>query len=231
MMTIMQRTTQSLSTGAEVLRSSSRLERALVVGVAVASLSSVVGCASVPRAGSPENPLQRGPLPAHRINWPARYEPKEASFFVHNQIDIDAPPAAVWNVIVQAETWPSWYEGAENVQVTSATNSVLDARATFTWTTMGLDFTSTVTEFQPPFRLSWESRKSTIQGYHAWLIIPRGAGSRLVTEESQHGFMTTLQKLFVPNKLRRLHDVWLSQIKKRAEAAAAWPPSPVEGPR
>jgi hypothetical protein len=55
-------------------------------------------------------------------------------------------------------------------------------------------------------------------------LIPSGTGSRLVTEESQHGFMTLRQKVFVPNKLHRLHDVWLAQIKKRAEAVAT--PSP-----
>jgi uncharacterized protein YndB with AHSA1/START domain len=183
-------------------------------------LASVVGCASVPRAGSPENPLSKSAELANRINWPQQYEPKNASFFVHNQIDIDAPPEAVWNVIIQAETWPAWYEGAENVKVLNGKNGVLGARSSFTWTTMGLDFISTVTEFRPPFRLSWESRKSTIQGYHAWLIVPTSTGSRLVTEESQHGFMTLLQKIFVPNKLHQLHDVWLSQIKKKAEAAA-----------
>jgi uncharacterized protein YndB with AHSA1/START domain len=184
-------------------------------------LFSMLGCASVPRAGSPENAFSKGTVPANRINWPEQYEPKRVSFFVHNQIDIDASPEAVWKVIVQAETWPTWYEGAENVKVSNGTNGVLGPRSAFTWSTMGLDFVSTVTEFQPPYRLSWESRKSTIQGYHAWLIIPTVTGSRVVTEESQYGFMTLLQKIFVPNKLHRLHDVWLNQIKKRAEAADA----------
>jgi uncharacterized protein YndB with AHSA1/START domain len=192
-------------------------------------LSPALGCASVPRAGSAENALREGTVPATRINWPERYEPKEASFFVHNQIDIDAPPEAVWNVIVQAETWPAWYEGAENVKVSNGTNGVLGPRSTFTWSTMGLDFTSTVTEFEPPYRLSWESRKSTIQGYHAWLIIRTDTGSRVVTEESQYGFMTLLQKVFVPNKLHRLHDVWLNQIKTRAEAPPVRQPSPANG--
>jgi hypothetical protein len=71
-----------------------------------------------------------------------------------------------------------------------------------------------------PFRLSWESRKSTIKGYHAWLIIPSGTGCRLVTEESQHGFLTLMQKIFQPDKLHRLHGVWISQIKKKSEAVA-----------
>lgn len=30
--------------------------------------------------------------------------------------------------------------------------------------------------------------------------------------------LTFFQKVFVPNKLSRLHDTWLAGIKKRAEA-------------
>jgi len=187
-------------------------------------LCSLVGCASIPRVGSPQNALGKAEIPADRINWPEQYEPEDASFFVHNQIDINAPPEAVWEVIIQAETWPSWYEGAENVKVTNGANGALGPRSSFTWSTMGLDFTSTITEFQAPYRLSWESRKSTIQGYHAWLLTPSGAGCRLITEESQHGFMTLMQKIFVPNKLHRLHDSWLSQIKKKAESRTSQQP-------
>jgi uncharacterized protein YndB with AHSA1/START domain len=183
-------------------------------------LASLVNCASAPRAGSAENPLPSGPTPADRINWPAQYVPERASFFVHNQIDVDAPPDVVFGVLVEAETWPTWYEGAKDVRVLGDTNGALAERSSFSWSTMGLDFTSVVTEFRPPHRLSWESRKSTIQGYHAWLIVPSGTGSRVVTEESQYGFMTGMQKVFVPNKLRRLHDTWLAELKKRAEAAA-----------
>ena len=47
-----------------------------------------------------------------------------------------------------------------------------------------------------------------------------GRGCRLVTAESQHGLLTFLQRVFVPTKLHDLHDVWLAQIKKRAEAVA-----------
>jgi uncharacterized protein YndB with AHSA1/START domain len=179
----------------------------------------LVACTSVPPARSPDVTSGGERVPEDQIRWPAQYRPEEASFFVHNQIDIDAPAEDVWNVIIQAETWPAWYEGASDVKIVrGGKRGALDDDAEFSWKTMGLDFVSQVIEFQPPFRLSWESRKSTIQGYHAWLIVPSGTGSRLVTEESQHGFMTFLQKVFVPKKLHRLHEKWLSQIKKKAEA-------------
>ena len=82
---------------------------------------------------------------------------------------------------------------------------------------MGLNFKSTIKEYEPPHRLSWESTHKRIRGYHAWLIIPTESGSKLVTSEAQHGFMTLPQKVFVPKKLSGLHDEWLAEIKVKSE--------------
>ena len=194
-----------------------------VTPIAIACYSLLGGCATVPPAGTPENALDfqpSTPLPADAIRWPARYQPEKATFFVHNEIEIDAPPQAVWDVLIHAESWPSWYEGASDVKVIDSTSGRLTADASFSWRTMDLDFVSKITEFEPPYRLSWESRKSTIQGYHAWLLIPTSRGTRVVTDESQFGMLASLQGVFIPNKLRKLHDVWLANLKQRAEAAA-----------
>ncbi len=152
------------------------------------------------------------------ITWPEEYDPDQASFFIHNSIHINASPETVWNILIQAETWPDWYEGAANVKLLNG-HSVLQQDSVFTWTTMGLDFRSTIREFEPHSRLSWESEKWVINGYHGWLIIPTDAGCILITDESQYGILTYAQLLFVPDKLHRLHDVWLAEIKKKAEAA------------
>lgn len=82
---------------------------------------------------------------------------------------------------------------------------------------MGLNFVSTVKEFEPPYRLSWESKKRSIQGYHAWLIIPTTTGCLVITDESQNGWLTFFEKTFQGKKLKHLHDVWLLELKKRAE--------------
>jgi uncharacterized protein YndB with AHSA1/START domain len=153
------------------------------------------------------------------IRWPEAYEPTRSKFFVHNEIEIYAPPAIVWDILLPAETWPDWYEGAKNVVIVrGGEGGRLSSNAVFDWQTMGLKFRSTIKEFVPNERLSWESRKRSIQGYHAWLIVPTATGCRLITDESQHGWLTFFEKTFQPRKLHRLHDIWLSEIKKKAEA-------------
>ena len=151
------------------------------------------------------------------IRWPEEYEPSRSKFYVHNEIEISAPPRVVWEILMQAEQWPDWYEGASGVSV-NTDNRLLQENASFQWKTMGLDFVSTIREFVPNERLSWESKKRSIRGYHAWLILPTETGCRVITDESQNGWLTFFEKLFQRKKLHGLHDVWLSELKKKAEA-------------
>jgi uncharacterized protein YndB with AHSA1/START domain len=179
---------------------------------------SLTGCANIQPVGSPGNLLSSERPAPDVINWPEQYTPERATFFVTNTIDIEASPEVVWQVIIEAESWPTWYEGASEVVVPDSDDGVLRADSTFTWNTMGFRFTSVIHEYEPPTRLAWESRRRDIKGYHAWLIIPTETGCRLVTDESQFGLLANLQKTFQPNKLRLLHDVWLTAIKTRAES-------------
>lgn len=55
--------------------------------------------------------------PDYQINWPAEYVPGKSKFFVHNEINVAAPPAAVWELLMDAEAWPEWYEGARDVSI------------------------------------------------------------------------------------------------------------------
>ena len=174
------------------------------------------GCAAI----SQQEHLAASRLAPGEIVWPPEYKPEEAPWFLHNRIDIDAPPEVVWDILVDATAWSDWYEGASNVELPDGATRLAEGMQ-FTWRTMGQNFTTTVREFEPPYRMGWESRKSTIRAYHAWLIVPTESGSTVITDEAQHGFLTTLQRLFQPNKLHRLHDVWLEELKARAEAASS----------
>lgn len=159
-----------------------------------------------------------------QMNWPREYDPSTSKFFVHNEIRIAAPAEEIWRILVDANTWPEWYEGASGVVVHDG--SCLDEASVFSWKTMGLEFESVIKEYEAPYRLSWESKKKSIQGYHAWLIIPEGRECRVITDESQNGWLTFFEKIFQGKKLKRLHDEWLLALKKRAEAASLSAVSP-----
>ena len=167
---------------------------------------------------STKKTVERSKPDSEKINWPAAYDPEEAGFFIHNEIDIEADAQIVWDLLIDAESWPDWYKGMMDVSVKTNTSGMLDSSAVLSFKTMGQFFeTVTIKEFDPPYRLSWEATKKDIQGYHAWLIIPTEAGCKVITSETQHGFKASLQKAFLPNKLRKLHDVWLAELKVKSE--------------
>jgi uncharacterized protein YndB with AHSA1/START domain len=176
------------------------------------------GCVTSTPRGSAERAALR---PAgEQIRCPADYTPGTTAFFVHNQIDIQAPPEVVWAIITDVRAWPEWYEGATNLTVHSPDQRV-GPGVTVSWRTLGLNFDSVVQEYEPPHRFAWESRKALIQGYHAWLIIPTETGSRVITDESFNGFLATMQRVFLPNKLHRLHLSFLEELKTKAETAVS----------
>jgi hypothetical protein len=65
--------------------------------------------------------------------------------------------------------------------------------------------------------MAWEIDSRRLKAWHAWVIIPTDNGVKLVTAETQNGFLTTMQKWFQPNRLLNFHEMWLGDIKERAE--------------
>ena len=197
--------------------------RALLGSILLLVFGAVVltSCYSTKRA------IKKGEPYGEQIRWPAGYELSETQFYIHNQVDIQASPETVWGILIEAERWPDWYEGMRDVKVLNAADGILTDDSQMTFNTMKRDFEGTITEFMPYERLAWETVSDDLSAYHAWLIVPMESGCRVVTAESQHGKLARLQKVFRPHKLKRLHDVWLAELKKKAEAAqlTASPPS------
>ncbi len=154
---------------------------------------------------------------SEKIKWPAAYEPSKSKFYVHNEIEINAKPEIVWQFLIDANSWENWYKGAKNVVLMNPADTILHSNSIFQWQTMGLKFESTIKEYEPNKLLAWESKKKSIQGYHVWLIVPTAKGCKVITDESQNGWLTFFEKTFQGKKLKKLHDVWLAELKKKAE--------------
>ena len=150
------------------------------------------------------------------IHWPDHYA--NAPVRVRNEIAIAAPPERVWPWLVRATDWPTWYPNSSDVRIEGGGRD-LCAGARFTWRTFGVEVRSTVREFVPSERIAWDGAGLMLDVYHAWLIEPRPGGSWVLTEENQHGLAARAQALFMPNRMREGHDVWLAALKAKAEAA------------
>lgn len=152
------------------------------------------------------------------VRWPDEFNPERTKWFVYNEIEINATPEKVWTILIDAKKWHRFYKGLESpVEYLDSNATTLRTGLPFKIHTMGLRLTPVIKEFIPNERMAWEVRRSNLTAYHAWVIIPTEKGCKLITPESQNGFLTLLQKMFQPNKLLNLHEHWLEQIKARAE--------------
>ncbi len=156
------------------------------------------------------------------IRWPERFDPRRAPVFVSNEIVAAASPEAIWARLINAPRWPHFYSNSADV-VLDGDAEHLAHNMHFRWRTFGLRLRTQVTEFEHARRVSWLAKGLGVEAYHAWLLTPtEDGGCRILTQETQWGWLARLGKWVMPNRMYRQHQHWLEGLASAAQA----PPPP-----
>jgi hypothetical protein len=108
---------------------------------------------------------------------------------------------------------------------TPSPSSQLALGTKFRWTTFSVTLDSVVEECVRGQRIAWTARAPGVDAYHEWLLEPAAAGGcRVLTEETQNGWLAALSHLVMPNRMRKGHDLWLARLEQ--QAAQGTPPPP-----
>jgi hypothetical protein len=158
----------------------------------------------------PETPNLLGASSA--VTWPKGYAPEQVAFHVVNRLGCRQPPESIWQRLVHAAGWPSFYANAKNVRVEGG--AALAKGARFTWTTFGFNLQSEVITCEPTGKLTWLATGFGIKACHAWLIEPTADGCTITTEETQIGWMAYVGKPFIPGGVYKWHQRWLEGLAK-----------------
>ena len=78
------------------------------------------------------------------------------------EIDIDAPPQVVWEVLTRFENWPNWNPDVKSMSFPGA----LAPGTEFRWKAGPGTIVSTLDRIEPPGYISWRGRTLTISAYH-----------------------------------------------------------------
>jgi len=127
------------------------------------------------------------------------------------------PPEKVWPWLVRASQWAECCPGISWVRIEGG-GTDLEPGAKFRWRISAATLDSEVKEFAEPERLAWSARATGIDAYHAWLIERRPDGCRVLTEETQNGWVARLNNLLRPNSVGEIHDAWLRGLLAKARA-------------
>lgn len=165
-------------------------------------------------------PLEKGfeVMPPVEVQWPNQYNPRNCPVHVRNELEMAASPERVWAWLIRATLWPTWYANSAKVQILAGAGPNLQKGTRFRWKTFGITITSTVIECVPYERIAWDAHAGGIDVYHAWVLQPSAQGCRVLTEETQHGWLARLGKLLMPNRMYKFHQLWLEGLANQARA-------------
>jgi hypothetical protein len=81
------------------------------------------------------------------IHWPDGFHPEQADFFAHNEIVVKASCKTVWDHVIEAEKWPSWYSNSHNMKLLNSADGKLHEDTRFSGDTFGLHVHCRIGEF------------------------------------------------------------------------------------
>ena len=53
------------------------------------------------------------------VSWPPEYDPRVSAIYALNDIEVKAPPATVWKLLIDAKNWSSYFAPENEVEILS----------------------------------------------------------------------------------------------------------------
>lgn len=128
------------------------------------------------------------------------------------QVEIGAPAAKVWTLLIDAASWPKWQRDIESVNV----QGPLAGGKRFSWRAGGIEIHSQVQLFEPQRRLAWTGTAMTARAIHLWELKSESPDRTLViVKESMEG--PGISMLYPSKQLTETDRGWLAALVKAAE--------------
>jgi uncharacterized protein YndB with AHSA1/START domain len=129
------------------------------------------------------------------------------------EIQISAPPEAVWRVLTDFPRWPEWNPDVKRMSF----DGPLAPGTEFRWKAGPGTIVSRLDKVEPPRYISWHGRTLTIDAYHEWWLEPREGGTLVSTEEAFYGLLARLLQLPLQKTLDKSFEVAVKRLKEEVE--------------
>ncbi|CAN5484478.1 hypothetical protein BH20ACT23_BH20ACT23_16810 [soil metagenome] len=138
---------------------------------------------------------------------------KDAPAIATGDIEIQAEPELVWEVLADIDNWPSWNPDVKEANLMGG----LRESSVFRWKAGPGTITSTLVKVDPPREIGWRGKTMGINAVHVYKLEPHTQGTWVHTEESFDGLMVRLLKGSMRKTLQKGIDGGLASLKKEAE--------------
>lgn len=138
---------------------------------------------------------------------------QKAPVSAFGQIEVNATPETVWEIMTAIHRWPEWNPDIREVSV----EGELKPGTKFRWKSGPGTIKSTLQTLQPPNTISWTGKTLGISAVHVWRMESLGDVTVVQTEESWDGFIATVFRKRSQEVLKNAIYSGLQFLKQAAE--------------
>lgn len=136
-----------------------------------------------------------------------------APVIARSEIEIQADPDTIWDVLVDINNWPRWNPDIKSASLEGA----VAEGSKFRWKARSISITSIFQEVDKPRLLGWTGKTMGIKAVHIWKLEPKEDTTIARTEESWEGPLTRVIKGSAQDMLQKSIDSGLQYLKQEIE--------------
>lgn len=136
-----------------------------------------------------------------------------APVIARSEIEIQADPDTIWDVLVDINNWPRWNPDIKSASLEGA----VAEGSKFRWKARSISITSIFQEVDKPRLLGWTGKTMGIKAVHIWKLEPKEDTTIARTEESWEGPLTRVMKGSAQDMLQKSIDSGLQYLKQEIE--------------
>ena len=140
---------------------------------------------------------------------------EQAPVTAAGEIEIEANPDEIWDVLVDFERWPNWNPAVKSVSL----EGEAELGRSFRWKAGPGTITSTLRRLERPRELAWTGRTFGIAAVHVWQLEDEHGATRVRTEESWSGLPARLFRRSLGRTLQRSLEDGLRSLKRKVEGS------------
>lgn len=132
------------------------------------------------------------------------------------EVEVEASPAPIWELLVDVEGWPRWHPGLHFAVL----RGDLSIGTRVDWRVDGMRIRSRVADLDPPRVLALSLKMIGGSGYARWELDEHRQGfTRVTLEEEWRGVLVRLLAPTLRRTLEVSRSAALEGLRRRAEAA------------
>jgi uncharacterized protein YndB with AHSA1/START domain len=139
---------------------------------------------------------------------------EKAPVLAKAEIEIDAAPETVWNIMADIEAWPRWNHDVKEARL----QGEFKPGTQFLWKAGPGKITSLLQEVDPPHILAWTGKTMGINAIHVWKIELIDGKTIVQTEESWEGLLSRAMHGRLQKMLEESLNSGLKYLKAEAES-------------